>query len=252
MKISVHSDLHFEHCDLEETMLTDTNFDVLVLAGDIGPVGYHLDACFSRIRKLVGRTKPILFVAGNHDYYGARWGNQANEAIEKVCNQYNIRWLNRTSIVIDDVKFSGATGWSTMNSVDGERSYMADMVVKNGIADFIAIKAFDFETMIEEGEKDREFLATTDTTTYDKNVFITHMSPMIELGNDRYQVSDITNYFCNNMVEIFYDQRPDLWIYGHTHGNIERDIYETRCVSNQRGYGKECARQYRPNYIVEI
>jgi len=31
-------------------------------------------------------------------------------------------------------------------------------------------------------------------------------------------------------------QKPNLWVFGHTHGNVDITLGETRIVSNQRGY----------------
>ena len=64
MKLLIYSDLHLEfgaHFQLPE----DTSADLLVLAGDIitfqdlSPLG----------RLLQGWDKPVLYVAGNHEYY---------------------------------------------------------------------------------------------------------------------------------------------------------------------------------------
>lgn len=251
MKIAIHSDLHFEFCSLSEDMLSNTDFDVLVLAGDIAPVGIRLGICFAEIRARVGPTKPILYVAGNHDYYRCNWGRMASNAIKQICDMNDIIWLNRDSVLIKDVRFSGATGWSTMDSVSGERTWDADRDVSYGIADFRAIDLFDLETMVDEGKQDRIFFENVRKDEY-KSVFISHFSPLVELGNDKFPVGRMSNYFCNNYADIIYEKTPNLWIYGHTHGNIEKKIYETPCVTNQKGYNKECEGRYNPNYIIEI
>ncbi len=62
MKIHVLSDLHSEFAGF---IIPKTDADVLVLAGDIGTKLSGLE------QALTSRQIPVVYVAGNHEYYGA-------------------------------------------------------------------------------------------------------------------------------------------------------------------------------------
>ena len=49
-----------------------------------------------------------------------------------------------------------------------------------------------------------------------------------------------------------FDLNPKAWIYGHTHGNRKGKFGDTEVITNQRGYFRECAGVYDPNFIIEI
>ena len=60
LKIQFFSDIHLEFGNFD---IPATDADVIVAAGDIG-VGLH------GIEWLQQRKKPIVYLAGNHEYYG--------------------------------------------------------------------------------------------------------------------------------------------------------------------------------------
>jgi len=44
----------------------------------------------------------------------------------------------------------------------------------------------------------------------------------------------------------------DLWVYGHTHANLDMTISDTRLIANQAGYPGENVRGFNDGLVVEI
>jgi Icc-related predicted phosphoesterase len=82
-------------------------------------------------------------------------------------------------------------------------------------------------------------------------VVITHFSPAKEFRNKKYPVDYLTAYFCNDQLDLIKKYEPDMWIFGHTHFNVDESYLNTRVVSNQHGYGKECS-DYDPNFSIVL
>ena len=62
MKIQILSDLHIE---IEEFKISETGCDVIVLAGDIHVGDKGVSWAIQNIK-----SKPVLYVLGNHEFYG--------------------------------------------------------------------------------------------------------------------------------------------------------------------------------------
>jgi len=88
--------------------------DVLVLAGDIanGTDGLKLFADWRRKKgRKVGRTLPILFIVGNHEYYGHALAPM-QEQMRQATTCHDIHFLENNCVVIGDVRFLGTTLWT--------------------------------------------------------------------------------------------------------------------------------------------
>ncbi len=99
------SDLHVELTKGWDLPAGDArpDFDVLVVAGDLIPRAVR------RVRWLFARAadRPVIYVAGNHEYYGA----DIDRTIEKAraaAKGTNVHLLQHDSIVT----FAGATTWT--------------------------------------------------------------------------------------------------------------------------------------------
>ena len=54
-----------------------------------------------------------------------------------------------------------------------------------------------------------------------------------------FPMDDIARYFNADIPEGVESTRPELWICGHTHYNVDFIFGETRILSNQGGYPHE-------------
>lgn len=54
----------------------------------------------------------------------------------------------------------------------------------------------------------------------------------------------LNSAFANNLDDFIAESRIDVWIYGHSHTNIDTDITGTKVVCNQLGYVQYGEHQY--------
>ena len=77
-------------------------------AGDLAPIGA---GAVRYAAEEWAEAKHILYVPGNHEYYGADIDRTRKQLAEE-CARYGITLLDTDAIVIDDVHFIGATLWT--------------------------------------------------------------------------------------------------------------------------------------------
>lgn len=105
-RIHVLSDLHRGTGAYE--IPADLEFDILVAAGDIGAIE---DA----VGWLAKIGKPVVYVLGNHEY----WGHDCLEAValaKTAARGTAVHVLERDSVTIQGVRFLGATLWSSFGN----------------------------------------------------------------------------------------------------------------------------------------
>ena len=249
MKIRLLSDLHLEGYAYYYEYAGE---DLVVLAGDIYTQGRH-DFILDQIPTAV----QILFVPGNHEYYGAVF-ETANEYFKDLENKYsNFKFLNNESISIRDVEFFGGTMFTDWE-LDND-SWTAKQRAKEGIADFTWISKIgrdDVERRWNPEDHLQEHLAFRDRLVQwlekpaEKRVVVSHFVPHPEGSDPKYKGSSLNPYFLCDMAK--YMENINLWMYGHTHSS--KDMMEGNCrlVCNPRGYGSENSSGFIKDLIVEI
>ena len=237
MKLAVYSDLHLEF-DHGWALPPDLDADCLILAGDI-----IVFKDFSPFQKLLKNwTKPVLFVAGNHEYY-TRMPMQENYAQFKIWaldNLPHVHCLRNEGITIDGVHFFGGTMWTDFQHGDPTAMHIAETRMN----DFLLIQdgsdVFTPETC---AYHHKNFKIQLEAWFLEQkagpHVVITHHAP-ISNPDSGYNISPLQPAFvAYDMGEILNKYNPDVWIHGHTHECDNREIGSTRIVSNQLGYPKK-------------
>src|SRR5437867_3042802 len=101
MKLNILSDLHLS---LGALGIPETDADAVILAGDI-----------ARPKQAVawasGFAKPVLYVPGNHEFYGGSITGTLDE-LKQLCAGTRVRVLDNDEVIIDDVRFLGTTLWT--------------------------------------------------------------------------------------------------------------------------------------------
>lgn len=120
-RIHVLSDVHLETGPYE--IPKDLEFDILIAAGDIGPIE---DA----VEWLASFGKPVVYVLGNHEYWQHEYGD-ALALAKAAAKGTKVRVLEREAAVIQGVRFLGATLWTDFGAwnsglVETAISYMRD------------------------------------------------------------------------------------------------------------------------------
>src|SRR5215831_1241628 len=126
MRLNVLSDLHLSVGGLEHP---DTDADVVVLAGDI-----------ARPREAVAWaarfSQPVLYVPGNHEYYGSSFDAAAGE-LKRLCAGTHVHLLDDGEVVLGNVRFLGSTLWTDFELFsDDERKTAAMAAAERLLRDF--------------------------------------------------------------------------------------------------------------------
>lgn len=244
MKIITYSDIHLEFGS--PLKAPECNAEILVLAGDI--------INFSNPKPLKtflnGWNKPIIYVAGNHEYYNAYGDNFTMEELEKNFKAYikrnfpNMTWLRDSFISIEMhdeiVHFFGGTMWTDFN----HNNPIDMMTAHRGMNDYrnIYFRECDqlqpADTCYFHAVYKRELRSFLNSPLIGKKVVISHHCPGVNPAS-KYKDSELVAAFNSlDMIPIIEEFQPDLYIYGHTHECDDRMIGGTRIISNQSGYPK--------------
>jgi len=254
MNIRLYSDLHLEFGKF--TPPDPEPNTILVLAGDIG---VKLGA-MSFLERNAHKYKAVIYVAGNHEFYNgnintilSRWRNTTHIP--------NLHFLENEYIVIDNIKFLGGTLWTGMNDDD----WFVKQKVGNCMNDFQVIQVgkersthktwFTTSMAIVMHKETLEFFKEELSKDTMQTVIVSHHSPTIHGCNTaRYGYTDMTHAYYTPL-EYLMEQHDHLthWMFGHTHVSMDMDIYDTRVLSNPRGYvGHEVVDSFKPNFKVII
>jgi len=140
MRILLLSDLHLElwrEC-APQIDVSVSQPDVVILAGDIN-AGAKAVAWAAETFASV----PVLYVAGNHEFYG-HWLDRVPTEIRAACEQTgNLKFLDCDEVVIGDVRFLGCTLWTDFQLYGRDQRQAAMRAAEAGINDYNRIRIQD-------------------------------------------------------------------------------------------------------------
>jgi predicted phosphodiesterase len=249
MKLHILSDLHTE---FEAFAIPKTDADVLVLAGDIG-------AKLSGLEQALKTSKiPVVYVAGNHEYYGAAIP-KLNAELQDLARGSQVHVLENDEFVFRNVRFLGCTLWTDFEILGLERRNLAMWDAQQKMADYRLIrKSPNFnrlrpiDTAGLHFESVRWLKRQLEQAFDGRTVVVTHHAPSAKSFNPKYQTDLLSAAFASNLEPLIEEFKIDLWIYGHTHHNTDFRHGSTRIISNQRGYPNERATGFNPNLVIEL
>lgn len=239
MKIQVISDIHVDfHKDQGDEFLKKLNkdCDVLVVAGDVAG---HLSKTERFLFRLCGEFKDVIYVLGNHEFYGHNRGLVLERMDNFEHTTPNLHWLENSHVMIGNQKFVGATLWfrDNPNSIHFE----------NRMSDFSEIKGFK-NWVYGVNEYTQKYF--NDAVTND-SIVITHHVPTMEGTNPIYRTNALTNFFVCEMDKFIMEKQPKVWCYGHGHNNHDKMVDNTRIICNPYGYPNE-NRFFKWDNIIEV
>lgn len=248
MKILYLSDIHLEFQSPPE-LGEHGQVDLVVLAGDIGvlrkgpnPLQYAQDiankfAC------------PMVFVPGNHEYYGSDFDNAREAILESPYPDVEVLDRDSLHLKTDDgwLRVLGATLW-TDYKVSQDRD-IAMVRCGDALADHHVIRRargtgrFLPEDALGEHERSRAWLLKKLREPFKgKTLVVTHHSPHSSARNKRYPLDHITAAFtsdCDDLMAAAADAKVIGWIYGHDHYCQSVEHNGVRLLTAQLGYPSE-------------
>lgn len=244
MKIWTLSDLHCEFAPWEPPAIPDA--DVCVLAGDIAKGGIQ---SIEWARYHIGKHMPCVQVFGNHEYYGSSIERESKLGMDYSQNA-GVHLLENSSVVLDGVRFLGATMWTDYNLFakgDPGGQMQARATARFGIQDHQSITLRDFsrdrfapEDAQAFHEASLAWLEGELATEHDGDtVVITHHCPSPQSVATRFQRELLSAAFASDLEPLIERYQPSAWIHGHTHDSYDYEIGATRVICNPRGYPAE-------------
>lgn len=135
MKLLILSDLHLEFAPFTVGQQVLERADVVVLAGDIH-TGVH---GITWARQVFG-NKPVVYVAGNHEFYGGHW-TETLVAMKSVGRDLGVHVLENEVEEIAGVRFLGRTLWTDFEFNGSERRDTSMANAERYLIDFSVIRA---------------------------------------------------------------------------------------------------------------
>lgn len=240
MKLLIASDLHFEfQRDAGRTLVGElAPADAFVVAGDLccaSGLGDALDLCCERYTD-------VVFVAGNHEYYGSSFPRVRailHEAEKRHGGKLHV--LERSTCEIGGVRFAGTTMWTRRTPWIHKHQHM--------LSDFSVIE--DADPIVY--EENREALAFLEREVSSGDVVVTHHLPADRSVARMFKRSPLNCFFLCDVEPLISERQPRLWVHGHTHSSCDYLVGSTRVLCNPFGYaGRALNPDFRSDFVVDL
>ena len=156
--------------------------------------------------------------------------------------QHRLHYLENSSVIIDGVRFLGATLWTDFQLLGEKLIEEAMFAAERSLNDFRLIAFDDRKFTV----KDSMYLFNqsvtwlTDELKYaqfdGKTVVITHHLPSANSVVERYKKELLSACFASNLDHLMGCSK--LWVHGHTHDSLDYIVKGTHVVCNPRGYSR--------------
>ena len=222
------------------------NTSVLVLAGDVTNSPQQL----VNYLRAFPDSLPIVYVLGNHEYFGHDWSKAPDEYREVLRDLGNVVFLNNEIAVLSGIRFVGTTLWTDFLFGTQGPAAQAEL------PDYDHIKVGDrgltwpdvYKSHVRDWEWLKEQILTPSNLT---TVVVTHHAPSWKSNPYIFRDSPVTGAFCNKL-DVWIEEHPvSAWIHGHTHSTVEYMIGETIVLANACGFFDENP-DYRPQALIEL
>lgn len=252
MKLWVFSDLHL---DVNAAYPFDLpiprpEHDVVVIAGDICE---DTARAIGWIAEVGLNARPVVFVAGNHEFYGhdRRTGFAEGRAAAHAAG--NIHLLECDAVVIGDVTFLGATLWSDY-ALGGapaaamslaERMMSDHRLIRLGARAWTAADAAD-EHALSIAWLTRELARPSPGPV----CVVTHHAPSARSISERFRTHPLNAAFASDLDDLV--AKADLWVHGHTHSAARYRLGRCEVVNNPRGYLRREQTGFDPGLVIDV
>lgn len=272
MKLLILSDLHLEFAPFDPA--PDLAFDIVILAGDIhSPAKRAIQWAVKRFPE-----KPVVYVPGNHEYYDGRLDITLSEARGEA-ESSNVHLLDGDELVIDGVRFLGATLWTDFElAIATPEGPVSDVdramrMATNLLNDYALIRTVDESAELDTWhDKKGRKLQADDTLRIHQTqrawlherlsepfagptVVVTHHAPHRGSLAQRYADDWASGAFVTDLPEAFFNV-PVLWVHGHTHQQFDYKVGDCRVVCNPRGYVNWSGRiensAFDPGLVIDV
>ena len=247
MKIHLLSDLHLEFQDWTPPA---TDADVVVLAGDIHLGTRGVDWAARHF------DKPVVYVPGNHEFYKHNLTTLPAKLREAAVGS-TVRVLMDEAVLIDGVRFLGATLWTDFallgQSPEAMRAAQQEMTDYKKIrigASYHRARPADTRAA---HLASRSFLKAALAAPFaGPTVVVSHHAPSPLSVAPEYEGETLSAAYASQL-EALFGSNVDLWLHGHMHHTCDYSAHGTRVVCNPRGYApKDLNPGFRGDFVVSL
>jgi predicted phosphodiesterase len=223
------SDLHLETGVVYPVESITPHSEVMVMAGDIGSF-YNLDPLGDFLDKISSKFKHILYVPGNHEYYYSlddkpyqTTGHLLHKFKKAVSHIENLHVMDRHLVKINGTIFAGATLWS-------------DPYPHKRLPDFMNLDK-SLNEYADMHKRDIKWLnRVADLNVGEASlVVITHHAPSKTLVKKSRFTEMYESFYATSLEHTRIFKKANVWVFGHTHNNVDKMFGNTRVISNQAG-----------------
>lgn len=250
MKFRYCSDIHLEFYKKYKFPHHEDDINsYLILAGDVGIAISNSRKIHPSLVNFLLELKPkfkgIIYVSGNHEYYNNICKmchcrlkkncksnpncnrclsiDQVDKIIKKSCEEIGVIFLQKESLLIEDVMIHGCTLFS---------DYLGDSWFSSNDSRKITD---DYKKILDVHLDHLEWLKSLELNNKYKNIIVTHFLPVKELILDLNEHA----YYTETYEKLKFKDQIDFVICGHSHVNSEMKINNTTFCINAHGYPKE-------------
>ena len=209
MKVQLLSDIHVEFHDYS---VDPYDSELIILAGDIHVKEKGVDWAISNIK-----DKPVLYVLGNHEFYGKAYPKLVSSLKEKT-KDTNVHILEKDVFSINGINFLGCTLWTDFELFGDARltgyqcqQMMTDYKKIRVSPKYSKLKSIDV-SIIHRQSVDwlKQELKKRENET---NVVITHHGPStLSLPNHR-KDDVLSAAYVSDLEEIINAYGPKYWVH---------------------------------------
>lgn len=248
MRIRLYSDLHLELGPFDPPSSEDV--DVVILAGDIDVKGRGI-AFAKRF------PCPVVYVPGNHEYYGSSIP-RLTEKLKEAAKSSNVHVLEGDSVVLGGTRFLGTSLWTDWRGNGTLEPLTAMAHAHERMTDYKRIRVSPEFGKLRPGHtlkwhaEARTWLTDQLAQAYKgPTVVVTHHAPTLRGCRPEEASSPFVGAYASDLESLMGPQ-VDLWVFGHTHFALDERIHGTRVVSNPRGYVDEPVEGFDPHLVLEV
>ena len=187
---------------------------------------------------------PCIYVAGNHEFYKGSIKEGLEDGRNAAAQFPNVHFLENDFVIIDGVRFLGATLWTDYR-IEGHPE-LAMFHARERMNDYKLIakqrnpwQRFVPETAYRMHQQSRRFIDTALKADPIKTVVVTHHLPHAKSIPSRFKGDLLNAAYASDLSDVIESGRPALWVHGHTHDSCDYQVGSTRVVCNPRGYEDE-------------
>jgi len=205
---------------------------------------------------------PVLYLAGNHEFYGETF-EKVIPSLREAAAGTSLRILENDVFEFGGYRFFGATLWTDFALFPEQRT---DSMIRasdrsSGMNDYKKTRTLPryqklrpAQTAMRHAESCRLLSLFLNGGDVGRSVVLTHHAPSSRSLLSGWETDSINAAYASNLEAMIEATRPCAWIHGHTHAFRDYSIGNTRIVCNPLGYQGDAPQQtgFVADLILEL